>query len=136
MTGTNGSMQVTTNYQWTTGIIGIVIAAVIILLIRRDHMHTRYAMWWLPAAVAVAVLGAFPGLADFVASRTGVNYPPILAVVVGLLLILVKLVLLDIELSRTERKLHRLTQRLAILEGRMDREKQKERTGARSDPEI
>jgi hypothetical protein len=48
----------------------------------------------------------------------GVSYPPILAVVVGLGLVLIKMLTMDVERSRQERKIRRLTQQLAILEQR------------------
>jgi len=108
--------------QWTTAFLGFLIAGVILLLIRRDHVHARYAFWWLPIAVAVAVLGAFPTLGDWLGTALGVHYPPILVVIAGLGLILIRLLVVDIESSRNERELRRVAQRLAILEGRFDDE--------------
>ena len=95
---------------------------IILLLIRRDFMHTRYALWWLPTALAVAILGVFPRLSDFIAAKLGIGYPPILPVIVGLGLILIKLLTMDLERSKNERKLHRLAQRVAILESKMDKD--------------
>lgn len=96
--------------------IGIAIAAVILFLVRRDHLHGPYAIWWIGAAATVGLLGFFPGLFDYLAVYLGVRYPPILAIVLGLGLLLVKMLTMDLERSRQERFVRRLAQRLAMLE--------------------
>lgn len=106
------------SYQLTSILIGLFIAGGILFLVRRDHLHGPYAVWWLFVAVIVTVLSFFPRIFDAVAVWVGVGYPPILAVVLGLGLILLKMLTMDLERSRQERKIRRLTQRLAILEER------------------
>ncbi len=96
--------------------LGLLVAGVIMVLVRRDYLHTRYALWWLCVAVAVLILGIFPGLVDLVGSPFGVHYPPILVVIICLGLILIKMLTMDLERSRQERELRRLAQRLALLE--------------------
>lgn len=46
----------------------------------------------------------------------GVHYPPILFLTLALGMVLIKILTMDIERSRQERALRRLTQRMAILE--------------------
>lgn len=108
-----------TSYQWLSTGTGVLVAAVIFYLVRRDHLHGRYALWWLPIAVVVAVLGAYPRLVDLVGPVLGIHYPPVLPLVVGFALVLIKLLMMDIERSKNERRLQRLIQRVAILEGRL-----------------
>lgn len=103
-------------YQITSMAIGISLAAIILLLVRRDHLHGPYAIWWICAATTVALLGFFPRLFDGLATLLGVGYPPILAVVLGFGLLLIKMLTMDLERSRQERLIRRLTQRLAMLE--------------------
>jgi hypothetical protein len=103
-------------YQITSMAIGIAIAAVILFLVRRDHLHGPYAIWWIGAATMVGILGFFPSLFDYLAVYLGVRYPPILAIVLGLGLLLVKMLTMDLERSRQERLVRRLAQRLAMLE--------------------
>jgi len=108
------------SYQWTSAILGILFGVTILYLVRRNHLHSRYALWWLPAALAVSLLGVFPGITDQIAPFFGISYPPVFVLVVGLCVILIKLLVMDIERSRNEVKLQRLIQRLAMLEGRGD----------------
>ncbi len=106
-------------YQLTSALLGFALAAVILWLIYTDHMHTRHAFWWLAIAVTVFVLGFFPHLVDWLGIRLGVAYPPVLALVAAIGVLLVKLLIMDIENSRQERSLRRLIQRVAILEADM-----------------
>lgn len=110
----------TISYQWTSAIIALVIAWKIIFLIRRDVLHTRYAYWWFIVAGLVVLAGVFPKFIDVVAGRLGVHYPPILVVVAGVGLILVKMLTMDLDHSRQERKIRRLAQRLAMFEAEKD----------------
>lgn len=106
-------------YQITSALIGILLGGAIIWLVRRDHLHGRFAIWWLLVGFTCALLGIFPQIIDWVALRLGIGYPPILALVLGIGFLVLKIILMDIERSRNEIKLQRLAQRLAILEGEL-----------------
>lgn len=96
--------------------LGIFVAVVILFLVRRDHLHGPYAIWWIGVAATVGVLGFFPRFFDYLAVYLGVSYPPVLAIIVGFSMLLVKILTMDLERSRQERLIRRLTQRLAMLE--------------------
>lgn len=122
------------SYQWTSAIIALVIAWKIVFLIRRDVLHTRYAYWWFFVAGLVLIAGVFPKLIDIVAGKLGIHYPPILVVVVGVGLMLVKMLTMDLDHSRQERKIRRLVQRLAILEVEEDSKGVSEEDSVSSNP--
>ena len=103
-------------YQITSMMIGASLAATILFLVRRDHLHGPYAIWWIGAAATVAILGLFPRLFDVLAGKMGVSYPPVLAIVLGFGLLLLKMLTMDLDRSRQERLIRRLAQRLAMLE--------------------
>jgi hypothetical protein len=102
-----------------TGTIGLATAIAIVILIRRDHLHVRYGLWWIAAAFVFAVLGLFPGIVDYIAHRVGIAYPPVLALTLGLIVLVLKILVMDIERSRNAVKLQRLIQRLALLEAEL-----------------
>lgn len=108
------------NYQIVSAVVGLSIAGFIIYLIRRDHLHVRHSLMWLPVAAGVALLGLFPTLSDHMATWLGVAYPPVFPLLAAVCFLLVKQLVGDIERSRNERKLERLAQRLAILEGQLE----------------
>jgi len=99
-----------------TGIIGIATAMTIVFLIRKDHLHVRYGLWWMATAAAFALLGLFPRIVDYVAIKLGIAYPPVLALTVGLTVLVLKILLMDIERSRNAIRMQRLVQRIALLE--------------------
>lgn len=104
------------SYRLTSAILGVALASIILWLIRRDLLHSRHALWWLLTALLIIALGAFPSITDFIAVKLGVNYPPTLIFILGMGMILVKVISIDIHQSELERKVRRLTQKLAILE--------------------
>jgi len=107
--------------QITSAILGIAIAGAILFLVRRDHLHGPYALWWLSVAAATFVLGVFPGTVAWLGRVSGISYAPVLPIIVAVALILLRLLKLDIDRSRQERRVRRLTQKLAILERELAR---------------
>lgn len=105
-----------TPYYFTSVGLGVALALGILWLVRRDHLHGSYGLWWLVIAFGALVVGFFPVLIDWVGERLGVGYPPILLTMVTVILVLLKLVAVDIDGSRRERRLRRLLQKVAILE--------------------
>jgi hypothetical protein len=104
------------NYHSTSALIGISLGLIILYLVRRNHLHTRYALPWLIAVVCIWILGIFPTLSDMISKLLGISYPPTLVFVGAIALIVIKLLLTDIDRSKTEVKIQRFIQRLAILE--------------------
>jgi hypothetical protein len=104
------------SYRITSLILGLVIAVIIFWIVRKDRLHVRYSMFWLLIALTSLLLGAFPGINDWVAVKLGINYPPILLVVVVMGAILIKMMTMDIDLSSQEKKMRTIAERLAILE--------------------
>lgn len=109
-------------YQWTSAGLGIVIACTIIYMVRHDYLRTGYALWWVSTALAIIVFALRPQLVDAIGARLGIAYPPVLLIIVGLGLLLIKVLTMDIDRSRQERKLRRLVQKIALLEGEQGRE--------------
>ncbi len=107
--------------QITSAILGIALAGAILFLVRRDHLHGPFAVWWFAVAAATFVLGVFPRTVVWLGHATGIIYAPVLPIIVAVSLILIRLLKLDVDRSKQERRLRRLTQKLAILEQELDR---------------
>jgi hypothetical protein len=102
--------------QITSAILGVALAGAILFLVRRDHLHGPYAVWWFGVAAATFVLGVLPSLVVWLGHAPGLFYAPVLPISIGLSLVLLRLLKLDIDRSKQERRIRRLTQKLAILE--------------------
>ena len=102
--------------QLTTALLGLGLAAVILVLVRRDHLYILHGLFWVVVAGCAAVLGAWPGLIDRLALLLGISYPPALLLLGASIVLLVKALHADMLNTRIERDVRRLNQRLAILE--------------------
>jgi hypothetical protein len=107
-------------YQLTSLVIGIMLAVTILVLVRRAHLHGPHAIWWIGLAAGIILLGTWPRLTDLIAPYLGVSYPPIVAVILGFALVLIKMMDMDLQRSRQEQRIRRLAQRLALLEARIE----------------
>jgi hypothetical protein len=117
-----------------TGTIGLIVAALIILLIRRDRLHVHHGLGWVLIAAAFAALGFAPWIIDNAAQYIGIKYPPMLAIIIGISLLVLKTLLMDIDHSRIEIRNQRLIQRVAMLEA--DLRKLQEESSEKTKPEI
>ena len=102
--------------QLTTALMGIGLAALILLLVRRDHLYLMHGLFWVLVAALAAVLGAWPGLIDRLASVAGISYPPALLLLLASIVLFIKALHSDMVNTRIERDVRRLNQRLALLE--------------------
>lgn len=100
----------------TTGLLGLGLAIIILVLVRRDHLYLMHGLFWVVVAAAAAVLGAWPGLIDRLAMAVGISYPPALVLLLANVVLLLKALHADMLNTRIERDVRRLNQRLAMLE--------------------
>lgn len=103
-----------------SGAIGFTAAIAIFVLIRRDHLHVRFGLWWVMVALAFMILGLFPHLFDKLAEVLGVASGPVLALTIGLSVLMIKVLTQDIARSNNEARIIRLVQRMAILEADLE----------------
>ncbi|MCX7553950.1 DUF2304 domain-containing protein [Marinicella sp. S1101] len=101
-------------------IIGSILSISILYLVRKGKMHGPYATWWLLVALSAIILSIFPQIIDWVAARLGITYPPTLLLVLSVSMILIRMLTMDMALTRKERKIRRLTQKMAILEAAIE----------------
>lgn len=110
-----------TQANLAAAVIALFFAGAILLLVRRQRLGSWQIFWWLAAAGGMAVLGLFPSVADWAGARLGIHYPPVLPIVVALCLLFVKVLTMDLERTRQERRLRILAQKLAGVEARLER---------------
>ncbi len=102
--------------QITTSLLGLGLAMVIMLLLRRDHIYILHGLFWIVVAGLAALLGFWPGLIDKVASWVGISYPPAALLLGAVLVLFVKALYADITQTQLERQLRRLNQRIALMD--------------------
>ena len=97
-------------------VVGLSLAGTILFLVRRDHLHGPYALGWLLLAALIIVVAIVPASIDWVGRAVGIYYPPSLLCLLAIAALLIKSLVSDLERSRQERTVRRLSQKLAILE--------------------
>ncbi|UTF59571.1 DUF2304 domain-containing protein [Gilvimarinus sp. DA14] len=102
---------------WISATLGLIVATTILVLIRRDKLHVRHGVFWVLVALVFAGLGFAPPMVDWLAKTVGIGYPPILALVAAIAVLVIKILLMDIDQAHQEVQLQRLIQRVAMLEG-------------------
>jgi hypothetical protein len=108
------------SYLLMSGVLGVLFSLVVVWFIRKDHMHVQYSLWWLTVAAVAILLGLNPGLIDQAARGLGVDYPPTLLFLWAIVALFFKALLGDVERSRSQRRLLRLTQRVVMLEEQLE----------------
>lgn len=106
-----------------TSIVGIVVAASIFWLVRRDVLEIGLGLAWIVVAVGFCLLGFAPFIVDSLASHLGISHAPSLAFTLALGLITLKLVHDDVRQSKQRIQLKRTIQRLAMLEADLEKYK-------------
>ena len=104
------------SYYVTVLVIGVGLAAMILYLVRRDHIYIRQGVFWIAIALISTLFGVYPSFIDVLGGALGVAYPPTLLFLVAIIVLIMKALLGDIALTKVRRDLRRLNQRIALLE--------------------
>jgi hypothetical protein len=108
------------SYLMMSGVLGVLFSLVVVWFIRKDHMHVQYSLWWLTVAAVAILLGLNPALIDQAARGLGVDYPPTLLFLWAIVALFFKALLGDVERTRSQRRLLRLTQKVVMLEQQLE----------------
>lgn len=104
------------NAHIIAALIGAILSLTIVFLTRRDHISPLVAVRWLALALLVLLVSIFPSVVDKIGATLGIGYPPIIPVLVAIAALMVKILMMDIERQKLQNQMHRVVQRLAILE--------------------
>jgi hypothetical protein len=92
----------------------------VIELIRRSLLKERYAILWLFSVVIVLIFSIWQKLLDKVAGGLGVAYPPSLLFLVAFIFLLLITLHFSVVLSSLSKRNKTLSQKIAILDARME----------------
>lgn len=116
MTPASSAATFGVTFASSAAIIGVTLGLFILLLLRRDHLYLRDAIFWLATAFLSIVFAFSPQWVDVLGVAAGVAYPPafILAMVCAVLTL--KALLSDLALTQLRRDVRRLNQRVALMD--------------------
>jgi hypothetical protein len=113
-------------------VLGLGAMGLILVLLRRRQLRSKYALLWLSLGIALGALGLFPGLLTGISRQVGVFYPPALFLLVACGVLFLVVIQFSWELSRLEERTRTLAEELALL--RADLERRDKATQNPSDP--
>ncbi|MCS7314081.1 MAG: DUF2304 domain-containing protein [Bryobacterales bacterium] len=105
--------------DFTAG-MSLALLVLVLFSIRRQHIRVEYSVSWFGAALALLVLSRWPAALETLAGWLGIGNPPLaLLLIIGMLFLLV-IFRLSVIISDLKDANIALTQRVAILEYRLD----------------
>ena len=97
-------------------ILGMIIILILVILARKSKIHTSHFIWWAPLLLLIFMFAFFPTLIDRLGELFTVSYPPIIIIIAGLGLLLIKVLINDIYITKNELRYKKLAQKTALLE--------------------
>ena len=107
------------SYQVFSATLGSALAIAILFLVRRDHLQLGHALYWIAFAAASLLFGLLPGFSDRLAALLGISYGPTLVILIAVAALVLRSLQADIQSTRLERSVRRLTQRIALLDAQL-----------------
>lgn len=98
----------------------IITLAIIVNMIKKEKLELKYSLLWILISVSIGVLCLFSDSIIFIAHFMGVVTPINALFFLGLLSLLFIVFTLTVAESRKSNRIKELTQRLAILENKLD----------------
>lgn len=101
--------------------LALIILVVVLWMLLTRKLREKYAVLWLVIALAVLVIGLFPGLLAGLTGMLGVQLPSNLLFAMAILLLLGVALHLSWELSQVEEETRRLAEEAAIVRAQLER---------------
>ncbi|WP_017203267.1 DUF2304 domain-containing protein [Microbacterium algeriense] len=100
--------------------LALIILVVVLWMLLTRKLREKYAVLWLVIALAVLVIGLFPGLLAGLTGMLGVQLPSNLLFAMAILLLLGVALHLSWELSQVEEETRRLAEESAIVRAQLE----------------
>jgi len=107
-------------------VIGLIVLASVINLMRTRRLKEEYALLWLLAALTLVAPPIRIHPLDSIAFFLGIEYPPALVLGLGIIGLLLIIFQLSLVISKFSDQIRVLTQEVAILRSRLDRLEKKD----------
>jgi hypothetical protein len=88
----------------------------VILLLRRNALRERHAIWWIIAGILALIAGIFPQTLDWLSQIVGISVPINLVFFTSIAILFFVNLQHSSELTNLEEKTRKLAERIAILE--------------------
>lgn len=107
----------------------LVLLLFVVEMVRRKRLLERYSLLWLAGGLVLVVLSASPRLLDRLAPFLGFAYPPAALFLGGFFLLVLLSLHFSLAISKLSDRNRILAQRVALLEEKLERERQSSERG-------
>jgi hypothetical protein len=94
----------------------LLVLIAVILLLRRNALRERHAIWWIFAGILALVAGVFPKTLDWLSQVVGITVPINLVFFMSIAILFFVNLQHSSELTKLEEKTRKLAERIAIIE--------------------
>lgn len=120
--------------QAALAVVAVASVAQLALLVRQRRLRAKYLLLWGAASLALLPLVVFPDTVDRLARELGVAYPPAAYLTVAVAFLHGVCMHFSWELSRLEERSRALAEEVALLQARVERLEQVDRTAPPARP--
>jgi hypothetical protein len=110
-------MTLTLRIFFVTGILMFCI--IIFLMLRKRNLNLKYTLLWIFAAIIMLVISIDPNIIVFISRAIGIETPVNTVFVIGSIFSLLIILSLTVIVSRSNNRIRKLTQTVALLEHRL-----------------
>ncbi|HET8548878.1 MAG TPA: DUF2304 domain-containing protein [Bryobacteraceae bacterium] len=112
--------------------LSVALFVMVLVSTRRAHIRVEYSVSWLAAAAVLFVLSRAKGTLHWLSEAMGITYPPLALILLGACVFLLVFYRFSIRISDLKDANIALTQRVAILEYRLQSRDEKDEDQARA----
>lgn len=102
-------------------ICAILFTIFIILLVRSNRLDEKYSVLWIIFSIVILVLALNKNILEKIADIIGIYYAPAALFLVGFAFLIIFIIHLSIVATRQNKMIIKLTQKLAILEEKVEK---------------
>lgn len=114
----------TTVFRMVLFVVSVYTMVYMLKRIRQSKIQIEDSLFWILFAIMVVVLGAFPGIADFMAGVIGIYSTVNFIFLFFIFILLIKEFFMTIKISQLENKVKELAQEIAVNNAIEEQEKE------------
>ena len=112
---------------WFFLILSILLTGIIVWQTLNNNMMQRESILWLLGCLVMIVMSICPKIVDSIAAFVGIDYPPSLVFLLGILFLLLLVFRLFLQTASLGHNVNVLARKVALLEEQLNEEEQSQR---------
>lgn len=103
----------------------VIFVIFVILLVRKNKLDEKYSILWIIFSIIIIILALCTKVLDKISDYIGIFYPPALLFLFGFIFVIFYIIHLSSVVTKQNKSIIRLTQEIAILNKKIENNKEK-----------